>query len=211
MDQEQPHAEILRHMKTHYGHVQELALVEIVPGDVPITIHVIPATPERQWTTLFTAGMSDAPMNVPEGYEAYRYAELLIHLPPEWPLTPESLQDPDHFWPIQRLREIAYYPHRNDTWFGPRPTIISNGEPPEPYASNTRLSCMMLMRETSEEGELETSDGRSILFYWLLPLYAEERDLEMEKGLEPLFALLDEFEVPLVVDIDRANVTRNRL
>src|SRR4051794_31433662 len=104
----EPHAEIIRHMESHQGPVHENAFLEIVRGDPSIAVHVIPPTDERPWMTLFTAGMSDKPMAVPEGYECYRFAELMIHLPPDWPISPEALQDPDHFWPVRMLKQIAY-------------------------------------------------------------------------------------------------------
>lgn len=39
------------------GPVQPAALTEIVPSDVPITIHVIPPSDDRPFVTLFTTGM----------------------------------------------------------------------------------------------------------------------------------------------------------
>ena len=104
------------------------------------------------------------------------------------------------------LKKIAYLPHLNDTWLGPPPTILSNDEPPRPFAPNTPFTCMLLFPQSGEAGRLETRDGRDIRFYWMLPIFTEERDLERERGMEHLFDLFDRHEVPLVVDVDRASV-----
>ena len=202
----EPHAEIIRHMEAHCAPVHENALIEIVPGHPSIRVHVIPPTAERPWTTLFTAGMSDKPMTVPEGYEEYRFVELMIHLPPDWPLSPEECRDPDHSWPVRMLKKIAYLPHLDDTWLGPPPTILSNDEPPQPFAPNVPFTCMVLFPQSGEAGRLETRDGQDIRLYWMLPIFTEERDVEREKGMEHLFDLFDRHEVPLVVDVDRASV-----
>jgi hypothetical protein len=206
MHPEQPHAEIIRHMEEHYAPVEKNAFHEIVPGDPSISVHVIPPTAVRPWTTLFTAGMSDKPMAVPEGYDEYRFAELMIHLPADWPLSLEAFANPNHYWPVGMLKKIAYLPHRTGSWLGPPPTIISNDDPPERFAPNTAFTCMMLLLVDAEKRRLETKDGREILLHWMLPLYTEERDLELEMGLARLFELFDRYEVPEVVDINRVNV-----
>jgi hypothetical protein len=49
---------------------------EIIPGVLHVNIHVVAPTPERNYYTLITEGMSDAPMGAPAGMEAWRYTEL---------------------------------------------------------------------------------------------------------------------------------------
>jgi hypothetical protein len=68
--------------------------------------------------------------NVPAGWEEYRYAELLIHLPADWPLTKKLLSDPKFNGPIRWLHKTARYPHEHQTWLGGPVTIISK-DPPE--------------------------------------------------------------------------------
>jgi hypothetical protein len=160
----------------------------------------------RWWKTLFTAGMSDKPMKVPNGYEGYRFAELMIHLPQEWPLSPAAIRDQNFFWPIQMLKKVAYLPHLNETWLGSPPTIISNDDPPERFAPGAAFTCMMLLLEGGDASRIETNDGRVILLHWMLPLYTEKRDLEMKTSLAQLFELFDRHEIPMVVDVGRVNV-----
>jgi hypothetical protein len=74
--------------------------------------------------------MSAKARNVPAGWEEYRYAELLIHLPADWPLTKKLLSDPKFNGPIRWLHKTARYPNEHQTWLGGPVTIISK-DPPE--------------------------------------------------------------------------------
>ena len=58
----------------------------------------------------------------------------------------------EFYWPIEWLKRIARYPHDNETWLGGPHTIIANDEPPEPFAPNTKMSCLMLLANPSEFG-----------------------------------------------------------
>ena len=205
------HAGIIRHFEEHHGPVQDLALTEIVPGDPPVTIYVIRQSDHSRWLTLFTVGLSDRPMIMPEGSEKYRYAELLMYLPPDWPLSFEAFADPDNFWPVQWLRKVAYYPHLNETRLGGNCLIITNDEPPKPLSPNAGFTCMMLLHDPNVDGSrMKCEDGREIFFYVLLPLYTEERDLEMKRGLGTLLKLFDQNVGPHVVNVGRVNVATGR-
>src|SRR5262249_40941463 len=155
------------------------ALIEIVPTEPPIAIHFITATANRNHATLFTTGMSKVGMKVPPGQEAYRFAELFIQLPGDWPLNTKALADPNHGWPIRWLRQIAKYPSQNETWLGGPVTIVANGEPPERLAPNTELTSIMLFAER----DFVSRGGYTIQLYRLVPLYTEERELELSEGV----------------------------
>ncbi len=161
---------------------QTLALRSIVPTDPDIAIHFVPSTRKRAYNTLFTTGMCDKPMTVPKGKEEFQFAELVLQLPPgkKWPLDEASLGNPELFWPIEWMRRIALYPHQNKTWLGAPVTIIANDEPPQPFAANTQLSCMGLFLEMSDIPTATLNDGRVVQFYTMMPLYAEERERELE-------------------------------
>jgi uncharacterized protein len=197
---------VLEHIERHLGKPDPLSLHEIVPGNPPITIHVVPM---RDCLALVTTGMSDRAMTVPQGGEVFQFAELLIYLPPTWPLTKEALQDVNHSWPIQWLRRIAYYPHDNRTWLGGIAAVIANGEPPQPLAPNTQMTCLLVLAEDSIINSVPLPGGRRVLFYTLYPLYTEERDLEREKGTEALLGLLQSHGIGKIVDVHRPNVARD--
>jgi hypothetical protein len=155
--------------------------------------------------------MSDKPMAVPEGAEAFRYAELLIHLPANWPMSEEAFQDENHYWPIRWLKQLARLPHAYDTWLGYGHTI-PNGDPPEPFASKTAFCCMLLGLPISageEFFQLKVSEEKTICFYALVPLYLEEMNLKLEKGAEHLEDLFDRHGIGDVVDLRRRNVAES--
>lgn len=197
---------ILHHVTKHIGPVQDLKLAEIVPGVVSVAVHVVPPSKRREHITLFTTGMSDRSMTVPKGEKEYCYAELLIQLPHDWPLTLQAFKDPKNFWPIEWLRRIAHYPHENDTWLGSSHAIIANGEPPERFAPNTGFTCMLLLTEDSQFGCLKLDKHKIINFYTMIPLYTEERNLELEKGTPYLLHLFQKHNISTVVNVDRKNV-----
>ena len=204
LDSTSLHAQIIEHMAQHFGPVNSLALTEVVPTtSVPVAIHVIPKSPDEDVMVLFTTGMSDKAQNVPEGQESYRYTELMIRLPKSWPL--DRLDEERYGWPIRWLRDIAAYPHDQDTWLGGPFALISNGEPPEPLGAGTQMSCMLLLRETADVNPIRLKDGREILMYALTPVYKEERDLEKKGGMSALLERLQQKRVSKVLDPARPN------
>ncbi len=51
-----------------------------------------------------------------------------------------------------------------------------------------------------------TDDGRTIQIYRLLPLYSEERALEMSQGVAELMRRFDKHDISTTVDLKRVNV-----
>jgi hypothetical protein len=94
---------ISEHIEKHLG-TPATVFHELISDLVHIDVHIVAPTEERPFYSLITSGMSDKPMNAPEGAEEFRYAELMICLPADWPMTQEEWkQDADSFWPIQSL------------------------------------------------------------------------------------------------------------
>lgn len=194
---------IVQHFEQHLGKSTPLSLHEVVPGDPPMTLHAITMADR---VALFTSGMSDRPMTVPPGSEAFRFAELLIYLPKGWPLTDASLGDPSLVWPIKWMMKMARFPHENGTWLGGQSAILTNNEPPEPLAPNTQMTCILATTRNSEFDWFPVPDGRCIVLYTLQPLYTEECDLERSTGVQHLLDLLEAQGISPVVDIHRPNV-----
>jgi uncharacterized protein len=192
--------EIIARFEKQFGAVRPGALREIVPTGLPIAIHAIPPSKTHNQLTLFTTGMSEQAMNVPGGQEDYRYAELLMHLPSDWPLTKKLLSDPEYNWPVRWLQETARFPHDNKTWLGGPFTIIAK-DPPQKIPG-TNFTAMML----AAKGDMRSADGRLVQLYTLVPLYPEERQLELKKGLPALMRALDKFNISDVVNPNRVNV-----
>src|SRR5262249_53710239 len=142
--------------------------------------------------TLVTSGMSDLPMSAPEGAEECRFAELLVSLPPDWPLTQAAFADERHYWPVRWLKMLARFPHEYDTWLWSGHSV-PNGDPPEPFAPNTDLCCALLLTPVLVPDEfltLPVADDRVIHFFGLVPLYAEEVEYKLKHGAEAFAARL---------------------
>lgn len=195
------HQQICQHLEKHFGTVRPNGLGEFKP-DIGVYLNV--AGPVGDRVTLFTTGLSDFPMTVPEGQEEYQHAELFIHLPADWPLERAQLRDPGNLWPIEWLRTLSEFPRDNNTWLGGPSTIVANGEPPEPLGPNTNLSSLLLLHDT-EVGTLSLADGRKVIFYSLVPIYTEERQLEMNSSLKELLERFNRHRVSNVVCLDRVN------
>lgn len=202
------HRQLISAVAAELGEVSQLALQEVVPvdDDVHIAVHVIRRNAKHRCVTLFTTGMSDKAMAVPQGQEEYQYAELLIHLPATWQLTNESDWSDEDGWPISWLRQTAYYPHQANTWLGGRHTIISSDQPPLPFAANTQLSCMLLIADFADWSPVAVSRGKRVHFYTLMPIYAEERDYACQHGVRALLRRFEQHNVATIVDVSRVNV-----
>lgn len=202
-------SEIVAFFENKFGKANPLALREIVPDDPSVSIHAIPPSRKRvglfkkhRSVLLFTTGMSRRPMNTPPDGQNFRFAEVFVELPGDWPIEEADQTASAEAWPFQWLRSIAGYPFRNSTWLGGPMTIIANDDPPQPLAPGLDFTSILLIAEKQHI----TKDGRNIRFYRMMPLYTEERDLEIEKGAEYLMRAFDKARIPFVVDLNRRNV-----
>jgi hypothetical protein len=192
--------EIVAYFQEHFGPVRREAIIEIVPTEPRIVVHVIPASAERKHVTLFTTGMSKRAMTVPKGDEEFRYAELFIQLPANWKHT--AFHKPAYAWPVAWLRSMAQFPYRVGSWLGAAGTVMANEEPPEPLGPKVPFTCVLLFPET----RFTSRDGRTIQLYRMTPLYTEERDLEAKQGTAALMRAFDKHGIGFVVDLKRRNV-----
>ncbi len=55
-----------------------------------------------------------------------------------------------------------------------------------------------------------TPDGQTIRLYRLTPLYTEEHQLEIDKGIGALLRAFDKYDISTVVDVNRKNVAQLR-
>jgi hypothetical protein len=201
--------QIITRMAKAYAPVDPLALQEIVPvlDDVHVAINVIPPCKGHPCLTIFTTGMSSRPMKTPPGQEAHQYAELLIHLPADWP-HPRAASADDHaaLWPVKWLRQLAYFPHLHDTWLGGKTTIISSDEPPVPLGANTKQTCLLLLADFVKCSPMLLDDGKTVWMYLVYPIYTEERDFEKTHGMAELLQRLQDRGYGAITNVDRANV-----
>jgi len=198
---------ISQHIDACWGE-SDTVFHEIVSEYAHIDVHIVKATNERPFHTLITSGMSDRPMTVPEGAEECTLAELVISLPPSWPMDEESWNDEQHWWPFRWLKQLARFPHEYNTWLFCGHTI-PNGDPPEPFAPTTELCCMLLASPVlcSDAGScLEIDDATKIYFHSLIPIYREEMEFALAHSSDELLQRLAEADVTELLEIGRRNV-----
>jgi hypothetical protein len=206
--------EIQRHFARFFGEPTTV-FREAIAHFVNLEVCFIPPHAGRDCFTLFTTGMSDLPMNVPEGYEGFQYAELIISLPPYWNVEalmatrrPDKLKQ--WLWPIRWLKDLARMPHECDTWLAYGHTV-PNDDPPQPLSPETKLCGWMTLPPTRVPKiarSVRTTDGRRIHLYSLHALHIEEMSLKLNKGLNPLLDAFDREGVSEVLDIHRRPCVR---
>ncbi len=202
---------ISEHIAQHIGPADNV-FHELVSDQVHIDIHCVAPSRDRPYHTLVTSGMSDRPMNAPEQVAECQYAELMLSLPPSWPLDEKSLEDGRNYWPIYLLKMLARFPHQYNTWLWWGHTM-PNGDPPEPYADNTQLCCALLLSPLrAEEGfsELVISPEKTIHFFSIVPIYQEEMVIKLDQGTEALLPGFDKHSVTELLDVKRVNVCKKK-
>lgn len=207
---EQKVAQISQHIERHVGPI-EAVIHELTPDLLNIDLHWVAASDDRPYHTLVTSGMSHRAMMTPDEASGFQLAELVMCLPPDWPLGQETLSEGQSSWPLQLLRQLARLPHEHQTWLSVGHKV-PNGDPAEPYAPETQL-CGTLLLPTAQLGEafhrLKT-DQQDIYFYNVFLLYAEELELLNRKGLDALLNRIDGRGLSDVLDLQRPNIGRKR-
>jgi hypothetical protein len=199
--------EIVKHIERHLGEPSTV-FHELISTTVHIDVHIVPPNPGRPWVSLVTSGMSDLPMNAPEGAEAFRLAELMIRLPADWKLDEESMKDEANYWPLRMLKSLARFVHEYETWLSYGHSI-PNGNPPEPFAENTPFTGVILSAPWYGDGEfasLKLADGNVIHFWSLIPVHSSEMDFKLEHGADELFERLASAGFGDIVALDRPAV-----
>jgi hypothetical protein len=199
-----------QHIEAHIGKVENV-FHEILSHIVHVDIHIVAPTPERPYHTLVTSGMSDLPMSPPKGAEESRFAELMLCLPSSWPMGDEAWEIKENYWPIRLLKMLARFPHEYKTWlwFG---HTMPNGNPPEPFASNTLTSCMMLARPVTVSTTfwtLQAGEDKTINFFSILPLFPDEQELKLKKGANVIIERFEKAKYSELIDLSRKSVATN--
>lgn len=185
---------------------------EIASDMIHVDVHICEPSDERPFYTLYTTGMADRAMSTPDGMEEFSRAELMLCLPANWPLEERLIDEEENYWPIRILKYFARFPHEYETWlaFG---HSIPNGDPPEPFAESTKLCGVVLASPATipeSAHRFESSQG-VVQIYSLLPVYQEEMNLKLEKGIEYLLDRFDAKGVNELIDPSRQRATRKKL
>lgn len=200
---------ISSHINQYVGH-PAMVFHELISDLVHIDVHWVKPTRKHNFHTLITSGMSDLPMKSPE--PSLEYAEVMIALPSEWKLSEQDFEDENNYWPIRLLKFLARFPHEYETWLYISHSV-PNYDPPEPFAQNTRFCGSLIMPPVlfgDGFGKLETN-GKTIHFLSVVPIYAEEMDYKLKKGFDALVDRLDKNQVTELLDLKRKNTCKKFL
>ena len=188
---------ISEHIEEHLGPVGGV-YHEMISDLVHIDIHVVEPCDDHPCYRLVTSGMSDAPMSAPEEFSELRFAELMVSLPPHWKVNDKAFKKERWYWPVRWLKMLARMPHEYDTWLGFGHTI-PNGDPPEPFDASTDLCCASLavlphgFRRIFTHSKSTTT--KAIQFYSLFPIYEEEMNFKLDRGVDDLIDRFDKHEI----------------
>jgi hypothetical protein len=185
---------------------QQLGLQEFVAGKVNVAVWTVEPENDEDPKIIFTTGMSELPMTVPDGQEEYQYAELMMFLPCDWPVPPD-LNHSAQSWPWLWLRKIAHYPHENDTWLGDRVTTFSNDDPPQPVDPSCGFTGFLLVTNQGGYVGFPSDTGRYINIINVVPVYTEECALaKTEDGIVELLERFQSHDIPAALRVNRRNV-----
>ncbi len=219
--------EIEDHFEKLFGVKENEHIVfhEILSDVVHLDVHVIAPSEERPFKLLFTTGMSDLPMTLPENMppehkKEKERAELYCILPSDWKLEnnmTEEEQD-EFYWVIKTMKESARYPHLCETWLGHCHTLQYDEEN-SPLSPCTKLCAAVFYQldHTDFGGkygdglkEFYTKDGTCIALLSFIPIYKEEMQFKLDNSAPELYGKLFGEDIDsitqLMIENNRKNV-----
>ena len=185
-------------------------LHEILSDIVHIDVHVMWPTQEQNFFVVYTTGMSDLPMTIPQEVSAkdrerLKLSELYLFLPGDWPLSPDALPAEEAYWPIRTLKFMARFPHQYKTWLGWGHTV-PNGPDYAPLDDSVGFGAVVLVGGGEGElGHIDLPDGGRLNLYGLIPAYKEEVEYKLKYGMEALEKIFKD-GLPLILDPKRPNL-----
>jgi hypothetical protein len=137
----------------------------------------------------------------------YERAELVIALPPDWPLAMQDFEDERNWWPLRLLQNLAHMPQNTGGWIG-FGHVIPHGHPPQTYADNTSLCGAVLLPPvlTPPRFSTLTHEDETVHFLGVYTLNREELQYAQDAGGQVMFERLAEGQVTEQVDLARASV-----
>lgn len=204
--------EINEHFETLFPGRERYVFHEQISDLVHIDVNIMRPTEEEDYFVVYTTGMSDLPMTLPDeiaDHEEWKYAELLLFLPGDWDLggpgvPPASLSDAS-FWPIRMLKFVARFPHQYKTWLGYGHTI-PNGPQYAPLGDGVGFGAVLLSWINNDLCLLDTRDGRQISFFHVVPAYKQEVEFKLKYGMEALIQRFQDADISTILDVDRPNL-----
>jgi hypothetical protein len=207
--------EINQYFKALYPNREELVHHELISDLIHIDVNIMKPTEDDPFYVLYTTGMSDLPMNLPEEIsekETFQFGELFMYLPDTWNYGGDgqlSSDIPDsEYWPIHLIKYLARFPHEYETWLGWGHTI-PNGPEYAPLCEDTEMGGVVIGQLNGEFEAMEADDGNRINFFMVIPAYREEIEYKLEHGMSALDKRFGQGGLPLILDIHRPNYCKD--
>jgi hypothetical protein len=155
---------------------------------------------------LMTNGLSDYAMPVPEKYKERNHAELYFCLPSYWDLTTENGK-----WVVEWIQKLAKHCIEKETWYGIGHTF-PNGNPAMPLSNTMKQKYLMLNAPYFLEKELTPiiSEGKTIHFLGIIPIFEDEMDYKMGKGTYKLLQKIEGKGVSELLDDYRMSCLKSK-
>jgi len=166
-------------------------LHETRSSQVHIDVMVVPASDERPYHTLVTAGISDKRCKTPDDMRDYRFIELMTYLPPDWDLR-KLTASREYYWPVAMLRSMGRLVHEERSHYGPGHTYgVEAGAPP--FVEGSLLDNALILTPFAEAAALDTLKirRRRCRFLWALPITAAELQYKQRYGTCELLERMD--------------------
>jgi len=184
---------LVNHLARHIGSPSVLVR-DTCSRATPVDLLIVPPSTRHPYHTVVSCGMSELAMPAPAGAEAYRHAELLIVLSPDWPIDSATEGRPSAAWPLEVLQRIARYVLQERVWLFYMQTV-PNGHPPRPYCTKTRFSGAIIgvpVLFGRDFPEVRRPHRPPIQIYSVIPLYPEELEWKLLHGPGDLLERLED-------------------
>lgn len=201
-----------RHLNQFFRDDEISILHELVSETVHSDVFVVKpdAKKGRNFYLALSCGLSILPMSVPKGFEKFRYAELMMLLPPDWNMEYGELRDLNNWWPVVLLTHLTKHPHQAETWLGFGHTFAYDLD--EPFSSNNQFVGIILLDSITLPEKFMKIKGwlwqKSVNIYIVIPLYKEELIFKREHGTDALLDLFEANHISEIVDLNRKNVCK---
>ena len=202
--------EISAHFDALFPGRETFVFHELISDLVHIDVYVMRPTEEGNFYVLYTTGMSDLPMTLPDEIsdpETWNRAELYLLLPGDWDFGKTGDLDRDlpesSYWPIRILKFLARFPHEYETWLGWGHTM-PNGPDYTPMGEDIGFGGVVLDSLSAVE-PLETKDGKRVNLFLVIPAYKQEIEYKLKYGMEELSEVFSRNKMPVVLDVHRPN------
>lgn len=192
---------ILARLERYFG-----SAPEVVPVSNELEFAIVRSGENGAYNAIFTLGMSSQAMEgVPD--PDWRFAELVMLLPTEWPLEVAPSN-----WPLLWLERLAMFPRRQKSWLGLAHTI-PNGVPAQPFDESTGFAAWMLIPPVElakEFARFRLESGEVINFWTPIPIFADELALKTNKGASELINKFSRAGVGDVFDPKRVSIYQRK-